>query len=310
MHENFLLTIAIPTYNRSKILNKTLKSITTDSAFCDIIEIVISDNCSTDDTYEVVAEYTKKYSNVKYYRNEQNVNDLNFALALSYGKGKYLKLLNDTARFKQGKLQSIVSLIEKNQENENNLMFYDNNVFYKNTIKQCSNLNDFVKNSSFFVTWIGNFGTWRKAFLELENKDQCSYLKLPQVDWSFRLANKYETILIYDDFYEVEYIREKGGYNLFQIFINNYLLLFQPYIKNRKISCLRLEGEKYKLYRHFIFPRIFSKLFPKESTYSYDLHNWKIFFKSYIHYPYVILSFLFIPLIYMLKKYAKLNNQH
>ena len=52
---NALLTIAVPTYNRAELLNKQLawlaKSIKGYESEC---EIIISDNCSEDNTQEIV----------------------------------------------------------------------------------------------------------------------------------------------------------------------------------------------------------------------------------------------------------------
>ena len=55
---NALLTIAVPTYNRAELLNKQLawlaKSIKGYESEC---EIIISDNCSEDNTQEIVKKW-------------------------------------------------------------------------------------------------------------------------------------------------------------------------------------------------------------------------------------------------------------
>ena len=76
--KTILLSICIPTYNRSKTLENTLNSLFSNPEFdSNKIEVIVSDNCSTDDTAQVVA----KYPLVKYYCNKENVKDLNFANA-------------------------------------------------------------------------------------------------------------------------------------------------------------------------------------------------------------------------------------
>ncbi|RYZ98014.1 MAG: glycosyltransferase, partial [Sphingobacteriaceae bacterium] len=70
------LSICIPTYNRSNNLRETIESIITQPEFngTDEVEIVIADNCSTDDTETVANEYTAKYpSKIKYNRNSENI---------------------------------------------------------------------------------------------------------------------------------------------------------------------------------------------------------------------------------------------
>ena len=59
-----LLSICIPTYNRAEYLKKTLESIVWQRDFLSKdVEVVISDNCSTDDTASVVAKFVEKYPN-------------------------------------------------------------------------------------------------------------------------------------------------------------------------------------------------------------------------------------------------------
>ena len=50
--EEIILTIAIPTYNRAIFLERSLKSII--SQACPNIEIIVSDNASTDNTAKIV----------------------------------------------------------------------------------------------------------------------------------------------------------------------------------------------------------------------------------------------------------------
>jgi abequosyltransferase len=45
-----LLSICIPTYNRSQYLKQALETYVSNAAFDDEVEIVISDNASTDNT--------------------------------------------------------------------------------------------------------------------------------------------------------------------------------------------------------------------------------------------------------------------
>src|SRR5664279_654163 len=94
-----LLSICIPTYNRAKNLEDTLISIVQQRRFqeTDDVEIVISDNCSGDNTGNVSEKFAALYKEkIRYFRNTENISDANFEKVLSYGKGQYLKLNNDT----------------------------------------------------------------------------------------------------------------------------------------------------------------------------------------------------------------------
>ena len=89
MNNNPLFSICIPTYNRSNELKRCIESIISQDGFDDVnVEIIISDNCSTDNTDEVVKPYILKYKNIKYYRNKKNVTMENFPIVLSEATGE------------------------------------------------------------------------------------------------------------------------------------------------------------------------------------------------------------------------------
>ena len=88
-----LVTIAIPTYNRaSGYLRQALESALAQTY--PNVEIVVSDNCSPDDTEKVVKRYGD--SPVRYFRQQTPLtpND-NFNFCLSQARGEYFLLLHD-----------------------------------------------------------------------------------------------------------------------------------------------------------------------------------------------------------------------
>lgn len=93
-----LLTIAIPTYNRAKSLDLLLQSIGGQLIGLDDhdLEVLIFDNCSTDNTGEVAKSFSAKYSIIRYARNSENIGpDNNFVKAFNSAQGQYLWMLGD-----------------------------------------------------------------------------------------------------------------------------------------------------------------------------------------------------------------------
>lgn len=110
-----LLSICIPTYNRCRYLPETLDSILSQAT--PEVEIVISDNASTDATQKVVAEYTTKYKNIYYERAESNKGpDANFLRVVSLAKGDYCWLLSDDDTVKPGSISKILQEIRQGYE--------------------------------------------------------------------------------------------------------------------------------------------------------------------------------------------------
>lgn len=108
--ERYLLTIAIPTYNRAKYLKRALQSIT--EQYDNRLEIIVSDNASQDTTEEVVNEM-KEYIPIKYIKNKENIgSDLNFLQCFHEAKGKYIVLLGDDDLIIDGKMSIILNFLE------------------------------------------------------------------------------------------------------------------------------------------------------------------------------------------------------
>jgi glycosyltransferase involved in cell wall biosynthesis len=91
-----VLSICIPTYNRSRYLNRLLPALFSElENFPHETEIIISDNFSTDKTQEVISEYLTKLT-LKYFRHESNCGAYaNYMFALSKGCGQFLLYLAD-----------------------------------------------------------------------------------------------------------------------------------------------------------------------------------------------------------------------
>lgn len=92
-----LLSICIPTYNRSRYLQVSLAALIEQSeSFHSDIEIVVSDNASTDNTEESMNTFRTQFSNLKYVRNTENLwYDRNLDNAIKNANGKYCWFLSD-----------------------------------------------------------------------------------------------------------------------------------------------------------------------------------------------------------------------
>ncbi len=112
--EKPILSFAIPTWNRAKELSECLDSIIPQIIESnENVEIVISDNASTDETPKVAEEYLKKYNFIRYFRNEKNVGpDLNFISVIEKSNGKYAWLFSDDDWLNDGALKEILRIIK------------------------------------------------------------------------------------------------------------------------------------------------------------------------------------------------------
>lgn len=94
-----LVSILIPVYNREDMLKRAVDAALNQTY--DNIEVIISDNASTDNTWEVCLDYAKKDKRVKVFRNEKNLGPvLNWKCCIDRATGELGKILfSDDAIF-------------------------------------------------------------------------------------------------------------------------------------------------------------------------------------------------------------------
>ena len=94
--ENFLVSIVIATYNHSNYINKCIDNILSQEKKGFDIEIVIADDCSTDNTQEILENYKKKHPDIfKLILRKKNIGvPINSLGAWYLSSGKYMAIID------------------------------------------------------------------------------------------------------------------------------------------------------------------------------------------------------------------------
>lgn len=104
------LSICIPTYNHGKYIPKLLDSII--HQCCENIEIVVSDNASTDNTEEIILRYKKDFPHFTYFRwNENRGFDANAIKVLELAKGRYCWIIGSDDWIELGAIEKILETL-------------------------------------------------------------------------------------------------------------------------------------------------------------------------------------------------------
>lgn len=106
------VSIIIPIYNAEKNLEKTLASIFAQTY--KNIEVVLIDDCSTDNSAKIIIEYKKKHSEIKYYCQPENLGAgaaRNKGLELA--TGQYVAFLDSDDIWMSEKLERQLSLMKE-----------------------------------------------------------------------------------------------------------------------------------------------------------------------------------------------------
>lgn len=113
-------TVAIPTYNRSALLIAQLDRLAPDLIDVgDRCRVLISDNCSTDDTATAVAAWIDAHPqvHVTYRSNERNLGVMrNLAACANSADGEFVWLLGDDDELPAGTLRRLLDLLDAHPE--------------------------------------------------------------------------------------------------------------------------------------------------------------------------------------------------
>lgn len=89
-----LVSIGMPTYNGAKRIGAALNSIW--NSKYPSLDVIICDNCSTDETRELCEQVASEHPEVRYIRHEENIGiRRNFECALNNAKGEYFMWVSD-----------------------------------------------------------------------------------------------------------------------------------------------------------------------------------------------------------------------
>ncbi len=114
MHEP-LVSIGVPTYNRAHLLERALNNLAAQDY--PHLEIVVSDNGSTDETADVCARMQEQYPFIRYHRNIRTVPPFdNFKNALLLSKGPYFMWAADDDLWESDFVSTLVHHLKKDAD--------------------------------------------------------------------------------------------------------------------------------------------------------------------------------------------------
>lgn len=105
-----MISLAMPTYNGGKYLREQLDSIYSQTLLPD--EVIVVDDCSTDDTIQILEEYRIKYG-LKYFRNDHNLGyNKNFERAITLCSGDYIALADQDDIWLPSKIERCYNVLK------------------------------------------------------------------------------------------------------------------------------------------------------------------------------------------------------
>ena len=302
-----LLTIAIPTFNRANCLDLCLSQFSLQLNGCESeVDIIVSDNCSTDETQDIVARYLAIHSNIRYIKNSINIGpDENFIQCFKEANSKYVLIFGDDDVMHEHALNYILNIIRyedfgsvflsvtafsgeyKNEENISQLnktfVVFNNNqeyiyrvcidsTFISSNIVNKSLLPKNIDVSSYSGTNLAQLGWILPAYI---HNDKHAYIERPMI--AVKTFNS-------------------GGFRFFDVFVTNFIKIISTY-KANGLSTKLYNRIINKLLAQFYPGRILNIRLNKEN---YDDCNDNMFSIFYNQFNTHILFWLYIvPAIFL-----------
>jgi abequosyltransferase len=247
-----LLTLAIPTYNRAWCLRELLSVLVDQLIDEPRVELIISDNASSDDTETVVREFSARGLRVRYIRNVENVGpDANFLQCFEQARGKYTWIFSDDDLIIPGGIAKILSYC---QAAEYDLIWVSNYPFDNvhtprgvNARHDALDISDpiaYAKRIHVFFTFITGNIINKETVLAGGTKPFSALVGtgLAQLAWTYTALNRFARGL---------YIREKlvamrnnntGGYKLFDVFGPTLATITREWLKSPNLGRIVMNG--------------------------------------------------------------------
>lgn len=113
MNQSSLVSIITPNYNCERFIAQTIDSVL--SQTYQNWEMIIVDDCSTDNSYNIAVEYAKNDKRIIVLRNESNSGAaISRNKALDNAKGEYIAFLDSDDLWEQNKLEKQLKFMEEN----------------------------------------------------------------------------------------------------------------------------------------------------------------------------------------------------
>lgn len=306
-HNKPLLSLCIPTYNRAKFLNELIKKIGSQIQELEnpeLIEFIVSDNCSTDDTPGVVKHHIDNGVDIRYIRNERNLGmDGNFVSCFKKASGSYIWLLGDDDYLVEDAICTIISILKTGEYG----LIHLNQTINDGSIKNYSDTSSFFADVSYWITFISANIVNSRFVPEIDfDKYMGTYFTLIPLYMTSAIKMN-NNVMIYRQIFDGgKDSSNNGGYNLFEVFVVNFLNIWKEQTETLCDSKKLYKRIKAILYKNFLVNYILTLLLSKNTTRFKTDGAWRILWKYYGKEPYAYYYFVIGMAKFCCKKIIKL----
>lgn len=307
-----LISIVIPTKNRGALLYESINSLCEqlDNINC---EIVVSDNCSCDNTKVLIDELKDKWAqyDIHYLFNHEDIGmSYNIANAIDASSGKYVHVLTDHIFANTG-IRQLYSALEFIDTDSiivaiNDTAIHKDRVNFNEYAFTSLSIDSILSVHGLCLTWLCTFIFPRKAANSFASHIRLDSFHsfLPQTHYFVESLNS-STINVWTaNFLSVRPVPKKGGYNILEVFVFDYLSLMRRLVLQNFISYDSMYIQSRTVLVNFLPYFVSHSIYGSSYSYKYSVNS-RLFLFSISNYPVLFFFFLiktFLSLAVLLLK--------
>lgn len=281
--EHPILSLCIPIYNRLSYLERQLTRMLEDKdLFEKQIQLIISDNCSTDDLRSCCEKYQQLGLRLHYHSQEKNIGpDGNFDWCFHHADGQYVWLLGSDDVPVAGMLRELIEVLSDS----------DYGLVHLNISRQSQILTAYHNDETLLAdinVWITFISSNIIKTASVKNYDLSSYVGSYMIQvpayLNACLTNEDNALIYLGQLFEKDSdASNNGGYNLFEVFVENLFGIYQQFIDKAMLSQKAFELIKEREYKTWLVGFVVDLLILKRAKRkNFKLDNaWGILRKHY-----------------------------
>ncbi len=261
-----LLTIAVPTFNRSQYLSVLLSFLAPQLKDESRVELLISDNASTDDTQATVRRFAAEGLPLRYIRNGTNAGpDWNFLQCYEQAAGRYVWIVGDDDVIEPFGLKKVLSYLSSGEEYD--LLFLRSRGFtgaYEPQVQPSSDKSILFTRAEVLACHVHVFFTFISGIIV--NKKRISSLPhrpftdligtgLVQLGWTYTALEHHRRSIAIETPVIATLTNNTGGYSLFRVFGANLGRITGEWLTSEQVKGRIIRGTLLSFFPYYLLTR-------------------------------------------------------
>lgn len=286
-----ILSLCIPTNGAVQWILPVLDSIYNQKYDLNKFEVVITDNGKDSQ----LASYLKNfdYPNLRYIPSSDE-GFLNLVTSLKEGRGMFCKMINHRSVLKLGTIEEMIGLVTRYKDSQPIIYCSDGNVKGAEII-ECKNIDQFIANLSYWASWSGGIGFWKKDIEKIDSVELD--IMFPNASLLLNLRKESQYVIWNKKYEQMGDDAGKGGYDLFDTFAVHFLDIIKELLVDGRISRQTFNVVRNDLFGFLTVLYKNEAILPTKHTFILkDIKNsMQVYYGTFGYYRMVVKAYLLVP---------------